>query len=967
MSMTIKSDICVAARRILLAFATFGAVSCRGADGDVLAFWRFGGNGLASSAGGGTLLRGAGVTLTEDYAHFDGTTSAWLKTPAAIDLSSKVSVTFDFWVRPSCHGSILYEFDLNINTPPSLSCSYTAAPLRSYGNSEGQGKDGKLAGPNDIHTDGQWHHVAVVYRIAGYPDCMSLYVDGQDVGTSTDENYGLTALPNKVLNLGCRAMSSYNLTGDLDEFRITDGERSAAEIQALYSNGRDPHVSVGADQYVTDGLVALFDAQENASRGGAHDATATVWRNIAPNPPAGAPVELTMGTGAHWNGASALATDGTDAAASLENAFADFTTVEIACNLSGLDANRSIFECGDFSKRLFFSAGRIILNGEGVGGAAYWTQSSDVAGPRTFSLGVLSEDDIAFAIDAAVTDELDREGDGLVYGGTRFTLGARHCDQAGLCAAQGEFYNLRLYNRMLTPGEIRRNSFIDHIRYLGGVSDLSWRTNANGCVECRVNVRAAGGGLVRIGDGEPGFQVTEWFRLGSSITVTAIGGAGTAFFGWTGDTVTGEGRTVSVEVNSPVSLTAGFSESTNGLTHRWAGPADGDFLAAENWRDADNVVCTAPPGRASSVFIPRASESGTTSRPRISTAVEIARLAIGGGDGAGDAELVLASDETLTVTGSVNILSGTVTCTDLKRISMRVGGDFIVAAGAVVTADGRGRAADGPGSCQTGCTHGGVKGSLTDAVSTTPAYGAALHPSSFGSGSAAYRGGGAIRLEVAGTLALGGTLTASGMGDTGDFVAYTGAGGSVWVTAGGISGTGGVYADGGMFSVSYGGSGGRIAVWLTRKKADFSGFTGVLSALGGSFKYDGNTPYSGHGTICRGFADGRSELVLQNVRGKVCANAVRGYTTLPMADDGDGRRAYRDTAVRLGKYGVLKLTGDLVVSDLELGDETSVLCLQGHKLVIRSKDHQGTWKGTVVPDGGTVRWAPPSGLVISVY
>ena len=105
--------------------------------------------------------------------------------------------------------------------------------------------------------------------------------------------------------------------------------------------------------------------------------------------------------------------------------------------------------------------------------------------------------------------------------------------------------------------------------------------------------------------------------------------------------------------------------------------------------------------------------------------------------------------------------------------------------------------------------------------------------------------------------------------------------------------------------------------------------------------------------ICRGFADGRSELVLQNTDGTLCANAVRGYTTLPGDAGRATQRAMRKTAVRLGKYGVLKLTGDLIVSDMDLTEDTSALCLQGHKLTIRNRDnHQSTWKGKVDLGGG---------------
>lgn len=155
-----------ALRLAALGLATLCAANCPAADGDVLAFWKFGDDGLASSAGCGTLQAGGGVTLTKGYAHFDGTSRAWLQTASAVNLSALSAVTFDFWVRPEKYGSILYEFGAAISDVHSMSCSYTMSPLRSYF----QGSTSiQMNGPSDIHSDGSWHHVAVVYRKAEIP------------------------------------------------------------------------------------------------------------------------------------------------------------------------------------------------------------------------------------------------------------------------------------------------------------------------------------------------------------------------------------------------------------------------------------------------------------------------------------------------------------------------------------------------------------------------------------------------------------------------------------------------------------------------------------------------------------------------------------------------------------------------------------------------------------------------------
>lgn len=946
-----------ALRLAALGLATLCAANCPAADGDVLAFWKFGDDGLASSTGCGTLKAGDGVTLTKGYAHFDGTTRAWLQTAGDINLKVLSAVTFDFWVRPEKYGTIFYEFGTAITDANSMSCSYTMSPLRSYFNG-GPNLSAQMNGPSDIHSDGGWHHITVVYRKAENPDCMALFVDGRNVGVHVS-NVALTEFPNSFLNIGCRNKVNYNLAGDIDAFRITEGAVSAEDIAKRYekAEGRAGVMIFGADQYVTDGLVALFDANENVSLGGEHDPTAACWRNIAPNPPVGAPESLALGTGTHWNLRSVLHSDGTDAAATLDGAFVDFATVEIACDLTGFSNHRSIFECGDGSKRLFADIGKstqcIRIDGRMTGGLIYRTTGLALQTSCTYSLGALGND-ASLAINAEPCDLETNEGG--AYSGTRFSLGGRHSEDLPIYPAKGDFSCLRLYNRKLTANEIRRNDFIDRVRYRGDISPSLWRTNESGAVECRVDVSVVGDGMVRIGDGEPGKQVSGWCVLGSSITVTAVPGEGGVFLRWASETVSGAGLTGTVEVPCPIAVGAVFTQGGASFTHVWAGPEGGDFSTAANWLDVVSGTTSAePPGPTAIVNIPSMSLSGGKSWVRLTQAAEVAALQLG--DDSGGAELEFDTDETLTVRGDAVLEAGTVTCTNLMKISLRVGGNLTVNAAATLTAVGCGYAGDGPGSNLSGCTHGGEKGSLTSATSAKSAYGDALFPTSFGSGSADCRGGGAIRIEVAGALTLDGLVTADGL----DGVNYTGAGGSVWVTAGEIAGSGSVRADGGLFAGSYSGSGGRIAIWLTQSGADFSDFTGVLSVLGGTLN---SSPYSGHGTICRGFADGRSELVLQNTDGTLCANAVRGYTTLPGDAGRATQRAMRKTAVRLGKYGVLKLTGDLIVSDMDLTEDTSALCLQGHKLTIRNRDnHQSTWKGKVDLGGGTIEWVSPPGLL----
>ncbi len=149
---------------------------------------------------------------------------------------------------------------------------------------------------------------------------------------------------------------------------------------------------------------------------------------------------------------------------------------------------------------------------------------------------------------------------------------------------------------------------------------------------------------------------------------------------------------------------------------------------------------------------------------------------------------------------------------------------FTVASGATVTADGQGYVPTaGPGADPD--THGGGSYGGRGAWGAAP-YGSARQPTDLGSGGSYHGGspgGGAIRVEVAGALALNGEVTADG--------AYShnydgGAGGSIWVTAGTLTGNGFFTADGGWGGANRDGGGGRIAVYSD----NMTNFTGVTNS-----------------------------------------------------------------------------------------------------------------------------------------
>jgi hypothetical protein len=157
------------------------------------------------------------------------------------------------------------------------------------------------------------------------------------------------------------------------------------------------------------------------------------------------------------------------------------------------------------------------------------------------------------------------------------------------------------------------------------------------------------------------------------------------------------------------------------------------------------------------------------------------------------------------------------------QMDVTVTGDVLIEPSGHIDANGRGYGAgSGPysGSPGAGGSHGGVGSGGIDA------YGSITQPVTSGSGgywngdSPGGAGGGAIRLNVAGTLTVNGYIEANGL--IGSYWGGGGAGGSIWLTAGTLTGTGKIHAMGGE-SGGGGGSGGGGRIALTYGSNTFSG------------------------------------------------------------------------------------------------------------------------------------------------
>ena len=183
--------------------------------------------------------------------------------------------------------------------------------------------------------------------------------------------------------------------------------------------------------------------------------------------------------------------------------------------------------------------------------------------------------------------------------------------------------------------------------------------------------------------------------------------------------------------------------------------------------------------------------------------------------------------------------------------NLAIHGNLLIAGGGNLSANGKGFGADaGPGKGTpeyyhaAGAGYGGPGG--RSGVEPGGVYGSLLQPMDLGSGGGSDgvcgggcpggAGGGAIRLNVDGTLVVNGRLTANGTDG-----ASGGSGGSLFVSAGSLTGSGTISAAGGATgdTSAGGGGGGRIALYYD--SGTFGGTVSAVGGLGGASAYSGGT------------------------------------------------------------------------------------------------------------------------------
>jgi len=269
----------------------------------------------------------------------------------------------------------------------------------------------------------------------------------------------------------------------------------------------------------------------------------------------------------------------------------------------------------------------------------------------------------------------------------------------------------------------------------------------------------------------------------------------------------------------------------------WTGGTSSEFTNSANWSDAS------APTTNSYVLL----DGNGANAPIISSATTVRRLTIGTTQSSTltiNTNLTVSEDVFIQEGGTLTHSANPVGTAEPYKIRLTIGGDLTILAGGSIDATAKGFPANnGPGKTSNpngGAAHGGQGEGYTNPnyVPVGKCYGSFLQPVNLGSGGAARAGGGAIRLIVAGTADILGSILAEGDSDNAGF--RTGSGGSIWITADTMTGTGCMsVASYGNASGGGAGGGGRLAVELISGtdfgNVDFSakgGYTGYRGAAG---------------------------------------------------------------------------------------------------------------------------------------
>ena len=235
---------------------------------------------------------------------------------------------------------------------------------------------------------------------------------------------------------------------------------------------------LGPQSYAQDGLVTQFDAIDNEGTG-TYNPSAATWRDLKGS------AYITLQTGASWTGRYLDTTKAQHTMTGMPAYRRDSLTIEVAVNIMSNGA----ITAGNCWPRIFAHGDTCTLHSAGGTSSDFRFYMASVVSKdsrpyiysfRTGTAACYScTDYFAVGVDGKESERISvPPANGLAQNAANWTLNG----QSGFL--HGHYHAFRMYNRMLSPGEIVTNAIIDKLRfwsfsYAGtgapeNWSDLAW-------------------------------------------------------------------------------------------------------------------------------------------------------------------------------------------------------------------------------------------------------------------------------------------------------------------------------------------------------------------------------------------------------------------------------------------------------------------------------------------------------------
>ena len=421
----------------------------------------------------GTLTNGPARTIGKigQGLKFDGTSSYVDTSATAFNFERTDKFSFSLWYKSNGTPAISRSFvgNIGVSTLVGYIFGFNGAGVCSSATRIGFGLAG-IAGENwlTVCTTNPapysgWHHAVVTYDGSSSASGVKIFIDGINTDVSTlFDNLSISTVTNAIMRIGDDRTSDY-FNGTIDEVRVYNRALSPDEIKRLYNMGGTFKINATRKDTLTSGLVGhwTFDEPDLANvtafdrSGGANNGTLTSGPTRAIGK---------IGQALNFDGVDDLVNAGASDTLLQEDKPLTVSAWIYARTLGETNAGKIIFRRNESSP-----AGGVSLNLAStnaiqfnVGGG---TSLNRVSSNNSIALGgwqhvLVTWDGTVTAANVhiyvnGVETSYQTTTDGSLLADT-FTFDSQIGSNVGITTFNGLIDEARIYNRALSPDEIKR-------------------------------------------------------------------------------------------------------------------------------------------------------------------------------------------------------------------------------------------------------------------------------------------------------------------------------------------------------------------------------------------------------------------------------------------------------------------------------------------------------------------------------